>query len=198
MQTNQGTQTAANGRTEACAKGAGLFAKFVRRAIASSLILEASCGLSRLPRPPYTAHASAELVAIPYPPPPARVEVIPSTPEETAVWVDGEWSWSGRRWNWRRGRWVIPPHGAAFAPWQAVRGAKGNLYIAPGIWKGKDGQMVEEPPALGEAKGTRLPIVNLEGDEEPIGADIRPERAETDGGPGASPRRRDREKDGGE
>lgn len=210
-QTNRGTELEQSGRIEARelpAISGAFFASFVRHAIASSLILVASCGLSRLPRPPYTAHASADLVAIPYPPPPARIEVIPESPDDRAVWLDGEWSWSGRRWGWRRGRWVIPPQGAAFAPWQAVRGGKGNLFIAPGVWKGKNGELVEEPLALGEAKGTRLPIVNLDGEEEPIGADIRAERRPEDGGVDGAPRVRDRdrvpartrdeEKDGGE
>lgn len=150
--------------------------------------------MSALPRPPYTAHTSDDLVAIPYPPPPARIETVPEPSDARAVWVGGEWSWNGRRWGWRRGRWVIPPQGAAFAPWQAVRGPTGELYFAPGIWRGADGGTVDEPPAVGEARGTRLSIVNLDGEDEPTGADIRPERsAARDAGPDGRARARNRE-----
>lgn len=143
-------------------------------------VATASCGTSALPRPPYTAHASVDLVAVPYSPPPARIEVIPDTPDSRAVWLDGEWTWTGRRWSWRRGRWVIPPQGAAFAPWQVVRDPKGSLYLAQGSWRATakpDAGVIEDPVAVGEAKGSRLPVVNLDGEDEPTGADVRSERA---------------------
>lgn len=118
-------------------------------------------------------------MAVPYSPPPARIEVIPESADGRAVWLDGEWTWSGRRWAWRRGRWVIPPQEAAFAPWQVVRDDKGRLFLAPGSWrssKSPDAGVIEEPPSVGEAKGSRLPVVNLDGDDEPTGGDVRSDR----------------------
>ena len=45
---------------------------------------------------------------IPYPPPAARVDVVPRPPASMkhAVWLDGQWMWHGRRWIWEGGQWI--------------------------------------------------------------------------------------------
>lgn len=122
-----------------------------RLALAIGLVI--ACGAPRLPAPEYTSHPTSALEAVPYPPPPARVEAIPGTPKsskESAVWIDGEWVWRARRWVWQRGRWVVPPKGARFAPWTTVRDPRGTLYIARGTWRDDAGVPVPEPEPLAE------------------------------------------------
>jgi hypothetical protein len=45
---------------------------------------------------------------VPYPPPAARVDVVPNPPYvmKHAVWIDGQWMWHGRRWIWEAGQWI--------------------------------------------------------------------------------------------
>ena len=45
---------------------------------------------------------------VPYPPPAARVDVVPNSPivMKHAVWIDGQWMWHGRRWIWEAGQWI--------------------------------------------------------------------------------------------
>jgi hypothetical protein len=145
----------------------------MRRAIMTAVALATAaaiaCGAADVPRPPYARHPTSALVEVPYPPPPARVEVVPKKPKDGAVWIDGEWNWETRRWAWRRGRWVMVPPGARFAPWTAVRDRFGTLYFAAGTWRGGSGAVLSEPPSL--ATGSPMPaaIVSPEGEEVPTG-----------------------------
>ncbi len=50
-----------------------------------------------------------------------RIEVVPPQPARDAVWVDGFWTWAGRRWVWQQGEWVRPPLGAYYARPSLVR-----------------------------------------------------------------------------
>jgi hypothetical protein len=71
--------------------------------------------------------------------------------------------------------------------------------MAAGGWrssKSADAGVIEEPVPVGEAKGSRLPVVNLDGDDEPTGGDVRADRvvatdagAAGDAGMGAAPSR---------
>lgn len=133
-----------------------------------------ACGAPRLPAPPYVRQPTNALAEVPYPPPPARVERVPEPPGGAAVWIDGEWSWQGRRWAWKRGRWVVPPPGAAFAPWTAVRDASGTLYFAPGTWRDAKGAEVPEPEPAAHAKPSRGGVVNAEGEDVPPSPIARP------------------------
>jgi len=104
-------------------------------ALALALALPA-CGHS-IPTPPTGPHSADDpALVVPYPPPPARVEISPVPPAELkgAVWVDGEWQWRGRRWVWLPGRWEVPYPGAYFAPAIAVRRADGDLVWFAGVW----------------------------------------------------------------
>jgi hypothetical protein len=123
-----------------------------------------ACGVSRLPQPEYVSQTTSALERVPYPPPPARVEYVPEQPRAGAVWIDGEWSWQGRRWAWKAGRWVVPPEGAAYAPWIAVRDRSGVLYVASGVWRGADGGEIEAPAPLAEGRPRGGSVVNPEGE----------------------------------
>ena len=119
---------------------------------------------SSLRAPPYAAQPTRALAEVPYPPPPARVERVPAAPSRNATWVDGEWSWRGRRWLWIRGRWVVPPRGARFSPWTLVRAKDGTLWEAPGTWRDAKGAALDPPPALAEANVSEAAVVDQLGD----------------------------------
>jgi hypothetical protein len=72
-----------------------------------------------------------------YPPPPAAVEQIGADPGAPCMWVDGYWSWQGRRWVWTEGGWFIAPEGCYFSrptlQWQAGEPTD-VLYYAPPRW----------------------------------------------------------------
>lgn len=138
-------------------------------AIATAVALAFACGKS-VPTPKYTSHPTSALVQVPYPPPPARAEAVPEVENDDAVWIDGEWVWQTRRYAWRAGRWVVPPSGARFAPWTAVRDKSGTLYVANGVWRAADGSEVTEPPSVGKGKPRGASVVSPEGDDIPVGA----------------------------
>lgn len=114
--------------------------------------LLAACGLSRLPDPAWTRQPTEALVEVPYPAAAPRVEFVPPQPADGAVWIDGEWTWRGRRWGWKRGRWVLAPQGARFSPPTTVRDAHGTLFAAEGMWRDARGLVVAEPAPLDTAR----------------------------------------------
>ncbi|WP_437287758.1 YXWGXW repeat-containing protein [Sorangium sp. So ce406] len=106
----------------------------LRRAPGLALLLLVGCG-SSLPVPPTGPHLPSEpAVVVPYPPPPARVEIISPPEKPGLVWIDGEWQWRSRRWAWQPGRWEPVPPGAYFAPNATVRRADGSLVWFAGVW----------------------------------------------------------------
>jgi hypothetical protein len=133
--------------------------------------------------PPYTYHASSELVEIPYSPPPARVEVIPHVSSKHAVWIDGEWSYEGTRWRWQRGHYVVPEPGARYAPWQVVRGSDGSLYFCKGIWRDQAGHYLSAPRSVLEGQPGRVPVIDLDGEREATERDGRTAPFAEDAGP---------------
>ncbi|WP_394828319.1 YXWGXW repeat-containing protein [Pendulispora albinea] len=138
-----------------------------------------ACGYARHPRPPYVRQTSEALVEVPYPPPPAKVEFIPDSPREGAVWIDGEWAWHARRWAWRSGRWVIPASGTAFSPRAVIRNGAGTLFAAEGRWRDvQSGNEVPAPPALALAKASPGEVVDPEGDSTTTGQDLAPQGAD--------------------
>ena len=100
-----------------------------------ALTLVASCQPS-LPTPPTGDHSGDEPMAVPYPPPPARVEMVPPQPHEGALWQDGHWQWNGDTYTWSDGRWLDSPAGATYAPPMTTRRADGQLLYYPGSWHG--------------------------------------------------------------
>jgi hypothetical protein len=82
-----------------------------------------------------------EFVVVPYPPPPAQVEEIPSgVSDPRCAWVDGHYAWAGRRWEWQPGRWVVPPPGCYYAApvvaWS--KAGEPRLYFTPPRWYQRD------------------------------------------------------------
>ncbi len=92
------------------------------------------------PRVPGELVPSSEMIEVPYPPPPARVETIPAPPSPDQVWLDGQWEWAGEVWRWREGIWAKPPPGAYFTPWSTRRRADGQLLFARAEWRDRAGR----------------------------------------------------------
>jgi hypothetical protein len=112
--------------------------------VATLFALLPACGPS-IPRPPETAVAVTDYVAVTFPPKPPPVEFIPPSPQSGAVWADGSWEWNGDRYGWVAGRWVILPPGALRARWTLVRRKEdGQLFFAPSTWKTADGQLIDD------------------------------------------------------
>jgi hypothetical protein len=125
-----------------------------------------ACGAPKLPAPAYTSQPTNALTEVPYPPPPARVEAIPPRPtDESAVWIDGEWTWQTRRWAWKPGRWVKPPSGARFAPWTTVRDRIGTLYFAGGTWRDSKGSELPEPEPIAVGGPAPAAVISPAGEE---------------------------------
>lgn len=142
-----------------------------------------ACGAARLPAPPYVRQPTEALSQVDYPPPPARVEQVPKAPNDDAVWIDGEWTWQGRRWAWKQGRWLLPPANAQYAPWTSTRDAAGNLYVAEGKWRDKQGKELPDPEPLAGARTRAGGVVNPEGEEVPPAPNARP--SQTSSPPGS-------------
>jgi hypothetical protein len=124
------------------------------RVLAFGLVLGLCACARTLPGPRIGPQPDSAFIEVPYPPPPARVEVIPARPRAGAVWTDGQWLWLGDRWVWSPGGWVAPPAGAWFAPWAVARASDGRLRFAPPSWHAADGREIPAPallaPAIGE------------------------------------------------
>jgi hypothetical protein len=109
------------------------------------MLLLSACS-SSLPRPPTGRVPTAGMMEVPYPPPPARVEVIPPQPGKLDVWIDGQWDWGGRAWQWLPGSWLTPPPNAYFTRWTTMRTIDGRLLFARAAWRRKDGRPLEKKP----------------------------------------------------
>ena len=134
------------------------------------------CGLvacsSRVPHPSYTGRSTEEFAEADYPPPPARVEFVPPQPSDDAVWLNGEWSWTGRRWGWKPGGWVVPPPGAAYAKGALVRRQDGKLFAAPSRWLDADGGEIPAPQFVRVSPSKSTSVVDPEGDPAPTANDL--------------------------
>ena len=130
--------------------------------------LVCACGAS-LPQPPPARQLVKLLVVVPFPPPPGRVESIPTQPNPEAVWIDGEWTWRRGRWSWKLGRWVVAPPGAGYATWVMLRANDGVLRFAPGVWRDATGTVIPGPAPLAVANAAAGEIVDAEGDSENTG-----------------------------
>lgn len=118
-----------------------------------ALTLISACGGTTLARPPRAQVRAEDYVAVPFPPRPPPVEIVPAQPRPGAVWVDGTWQWDGRRYTWQPGSWVAPPAGAVHARWVVVRRTEdGQLFFAPSSWRGPDDEPIPDPEALVRAR----------------------------------------------
>ncbi|MSP24135.1 MAG: hypothetical protein EXR75_03005 [Myxococcales bacterium] len=101
-----------------------------------------------LPTPPDGPHAGDAPLIVPYPPPVARVELIPPRRRQEAVWLDGAWAWRVDRWSWTRGKWaLVPEPGAYYAPPMTVRRRNGELFHFAGQWHRADTSPILEARA---------------------------------------------------
>jgi hypothetical protein len=137
---------------------------------AACLVAVAGCAITHVQLPPYVRQPTSALAVVPYPPPPARAERVPRSPNPKARWIDGEWTWHAHRWLWERGRWELPPPNAKYSPWVLVRGTDGTLYQAGGVWRDDaTGAPIVEPVALGVADVSEAAVVDVNGDTFPAG-----------------------------
>jgi hypothetical protein len=122
----------------------------VKRAAIAALLVAFGCGYT-VPTPKTGPHTRGEPVAVPYPPPPAKPEVIPKPPkgmESSSVWVDGSWDWRGHRWTWTPGKWESPLPDTYYAVPTTVRMSDGTLGYFPGAWRST---LMDEMRAAGAA-----------------------------------------------
>lgn len=100
------------------------------------LAIVAACKGPSVPAPELRDHppGPGEATCVPYPPPAAKVEEVPTRPNDRAVWVDGQWTWETRRWVWKSGGWAVPPPGGWYARWKVDRLENGALAFVPGHW----------------------------------------------------------------
>jgi hypothetical protein len=101
-----------------------------------------ACSAS-LPKPPTGRVPPGAMIEVPYPPPAARVEIIPPKTNRLDVWIDGQWEWDGKVWKWLDGAWMTPPANAYFTPWAAERRSDGRLFFARAAWRAKDGRPLD-------------------------------------------------------
>jgi len=126
-----------------------------------------------LPEPSYSSQPASAFQEVLYAPPPARV---PGRPKNSsAVWIDGEWDWTGARWAWQYGHWVVPPAGATYSKWAVTRRSDGVLLFASGTFRDRRGSEIPSPPSLAVARARDEDVVDVEGKTEPTGPNVRPE-----------------------
>jgi hypothetical protein len=107
----------------------------VRRVMAAATVAAGMMAcVPHVPTAPRGSHDGDTPVSVPYPPPPALVEMIPPRPDEEAVWVDGTFTWNGARYDWTPGGWERLVEGAYYAPPNTVRRRNGELLYYRGVW----------------------------------------------------------------
>ncbi len=104
------------------------------------------------------AHEGEVPVLVPFPPLPAKVDVIAAPPDDMAdpVWVDGQWAWRGRGWIWEPGKWLARPRAQYWAGPAIVRRADGQLVWFAGAFRPFAASNV--PPARPAASGGPLDV----------------------------------------
>ena len=111
-------------------RGAFAVRRTLGRVAAAAVIGLAACGPKPLPEPPMAGPHDDQAVVVPYPPPPAKVDLVKSPPAEmkNPVWIDGRWSYRGLRWVWEPGNWT---------DWQP-----GDVYNYPILVRLSDGRLL--------------------------------------------------------
>jgi hypothetical protein len=111
---------------------------------------------------PRGAHPANDAVAVPYPPPPAKLEEVPPRPHASCVWTDGYWDFTDR-WEWQDGEWVLPPANCRLAPVE-LRRQGGQLWHARPRWYpdnvtllGPQSACPRPPPCLTAKNGSEVP-----------------------------------------
>jgi hypothetical protein len=114
--------------------------------------LSTACHAS-LPQPATAPQPENAFIEVPYPPPPARVEiVVPRPAASQVVWLDGQWTWDGANWSWEDGGWALPPKGGRYAIWALRLERDGRLEFAPASWRDDAGKELSPAQVLAPAK----------------------------------------------
>ncbi len=100
--------------------------------------------------PPGTDHKE-KAVRVPYPPPPARVEVLPLRRRDECLWRDGYWMWDGSGWDWESGAWLVPPEECEYVRpethWEKDNGNMRLVFHPPEWHPAEAGLKCAEPRA---------------------------------------------------
>jgi hypothetical protein len=128
-------------------------AEFARRTQVFSPRAVLPCALAlacsgSLPLPSQTVAHDDAFLDVPYPPPAALSELVPESPANDAVWVDGGWVWRGRYYVWDRGGWLRAPAGLRFVPWRLRYRPNGQAQFAKSHWVDARGERARPPPFL--------------------------------------------------
>jgi hypothetical protein len=131
--------------------------------VAVAVATAPGCSGPPLPEPARGPHVGADPIAVPYPPPPARTDVIGPAPPEARdpVWVDGQWIWRGRKWVWTAGQWWERPPDQVWAAPAVIRVQGGQLVWFEGRWRPAG----EAPPQI--ALSAVAPPFAVRGGSEP-------------------------------
>jgi hypothetical protein len=114
-------------------------------------LLAVGCG-SAFPKPALAPQPPAAFSEVPYPPPPARVEMVPERPKGDPPWIDGSWVWEGGQWRWLAGGWVVPAQGSVYSLSETRRRPDdGAVLYAPAAWRMPDGQPAPPPQVVAAA-----------------------------------------------
>jgi hypothetical protein len=93
-------------------------------------------------------HEPGGFAEVGFPPPPAKVELLPEDPGSPCAWQDGFWEWRSSAWAWIPGKWVWHVDGCFFSPpaavWTTGMGA-GTLRYRPGRWVSQNGSPCPDP-----------------------------------------------------
>lgn len=116
-------------------------------AVLAALLVACSSGPS-VPEPARGPHTGEDPVPVPFPPPPARPDVVGAPPAEAIdpVWIDGQWMWQGRQWVWEPGQWWERPADQVYAAPAIVRLADGSLAWFEGHWRPVEGLPLPRAP----------------------------------------------------
>ena len=69
-------------------------------------------------------------------PPPVQIEAYGVAPFPGAIWIGGNWGWSGGRHVWSPGRWSAPRQGYRWEPHRWEQGGRGGGWRErPGRWE---------------------------------------------------------------
>jgi hypothetical protein len=92
-----------------------------------------------LPEPPLGdgRHTGDEPQIVLSMPPPGKVQIAPPRPPtmRDAVWIDGEWEWTGRRWVWQDHGWQSAEPKSVYELPSTKRLPDGRLVHFAGRWK---------------------------------------------------------------
>ncbi|MGC4093819.1 MAG: hypothetical protein QM756_39135 [Polyangiaceae bacterium] len=105
-----------------------------------------------LPTPSPIEHPESSFVEVPYPPPAALAETVPTRPNAGGlVWLEGDWAFRGTSYAWVRGGWVVAPQKARYASSKVIYARDGRVLFAPASWYDEQGQKLERVRPLSPA-----------------------------------------------